>query len=149
MPENKYKFELLKGNFSLHLTRCGDSDHFKLAESVYMTADNIQIIAINERTGRTVGRIQGHTHTNINGNLLWYISTFSFVSRYHRKNGVAIGMWCTLIEELKPDEIKVNVVSIGGYMLQKRLKRLYPTIPFHVCDSRNLKSTKPRKRKAA
>lgn len=65
---------------------------------------------------------------------------FSFgtwVSKNHRRKGIAKGMWKRALRFAQADVVKVTVVSDAGYTLSEALQETHPRTRFEVCEDGN------------
>lgn len=59
----------------------------------------------------------------------------TYVWPLYREEGVAMGLWCTALKELKVTEVCAQVISDRGKTLIESLKSRFPEISFTVRDA--------------
>lgn len=80
-------------------------------------------------TGRTVGVLSGDFSL---GN---FMSFGTFVSRNHRRSGVALRLWRLLVEHYDPTKVISSAVSDKGWTLLNLLVLSYPRIKWVIYDA--------------
>jgi predicted GNAT family acetyltransferase len=60
----------------------------------------------------------------------------TFITRGHRRKGLAEKLWCKAIKKDKPSTIKVETITKSGCILIESLRRQFPTIEWAISKNK-------------
>lgn len=134
--------------YILHVIRWGDNDDYVLGAELGRNYDGGEL-SVSYELGKpgvhSIGVATWWGGSNPVGILIGEVyvikdkvifgSRGTFVSKRHRRQGLALKLWSRLIRELQPDTIQVNIISDSGLTLIESLKQRFPRIKFDVAES--------------